>query len=564
MEVEPGTINLLRYALNVELGVTAATAFVLGIIFHHSIRPIEIDNRVWTLLILFSGFNTAAFFGYAFVGQHGILAGALRLFIVDGAFLVGVYGSIAIYRLFFHRLRKFPGPWGAKLSRFWALKRSMKKVQFNYEVEALHKQYGDFVRIGPREISINRASAIELVYGPPSKLPKSPWYSQVSDDINKTSINSTRDMHIQRQRRRAWDRGFSIKAISTYEPRVKAKTDLLLSRIAASAGSPMNITEWSMFYTFDVMGDIGLSKDFEMLTTGREHKAIKGLHDQMITIGTLGTLPWLLAFFSAIPGIAGTFQDFMGYCRDQLEEKKRSTGKDQEPRDVISWLIKAKYENDQSAPPSDFALSEDTRLIIIAGSDTTAAALANTFFYLAKNPAVQQKLQKELDTIFPEGEKDWTYEKAKFAYLDNIINESLRLKPPVPGGLPRITPPQGLQIDEVYIPGDTVVGVPVHTLQRDARYFKRPLEFIPERWGQISVEKVPFFPFSKGAFSCVGKQLAMMELRMVLSRAALSFDIAFADGEDGVKFDTEVLDTFTLTLPPLKLKFTPRQATTRT
>ncbi|OQU95023.1 hypothetical protein CLAIMM_01292 [Cladophialophora immunda] len=564
MEHEWATMNLLMHALNAELGVTAATALVLGIIFHHSIRPIEIDNRVWTLLILFSSFNAAAFFGYAFVVQRGILAAGFRVFVVDGAFLVGVYGSIAIYRLFFHRLRKFPGPWGAKLSRFWALRRSMKKIQFNYEVEALHKQYGDFVRVGPREISINRASAIELVYGPPTKLPKSTWYSQVSDDINKCSINSTRDMQIQRQRRRAWDRGFSIKALSTYEPRVKAKTDLLLSRIAALGDSAMNITEWSMFYTFDVMGDIGLSKDFEMLTTGGEHKAIKGLHDQMITIGTLGTLPWLLAFFSAIPGIAGTFQDFMEYCRDQQEEKKRggfrvqSTGKDHEPRDVISWLIKAKYENDQSAPPSDFALSEDTRLIIIAGSDTTAAALANTFFYLARNPTVQKKLQEELDAAFPGGEKDWTYEKSKIPYLDNIINESLRLKPPVPGGLPRITPPQGLQIDEVYIPGDTIVGVPVHTLQRDPRYFERPLEFIPERWEQTSVEKSPFFPFSKGAFGCVGKQLAMMELRMVLSRVALGFDIAFAAGEDGIKFDTEVLDTFTLTLPALKMKFTPR------
>lgn len=51
----------------------------------------------------------------------------------------------------------------------------------------------------------------------------------------------------------------------------------------------------------------------------------------------------------------------------------------------------------------------------------------------------------------------------------------------------------------------------------------------------------------------------MMELRMVLSRVVLAFDIAFAEGEDGIKFDTEVLDTFTLTLPPLHLKFTPRQ-----
>ena len=51
-----------------------------------------------------------------------------------------------------------------------------------------------------------------------------------------------------------------------------------------------------------------------------------------------------------------------------------------------------------------------------------------------------------------------------------------------------------------------------------------------------------------------------MELRMVLSRVALNFDIAFANGEDGIKFDTEVKDTFTLTLDPLHMTFTPRKS----
>ena len=78
-----------------------------------------------------------------------------------------------------------------------------------------------------------------------------------------------------------------------------------------------------MFYSFDVMGDVALGRDFEMLKNGDEHKAIKGLHDQMTTIGALGTLPWLLAFFSAIPGIAGSYRDFQDYCRERLEEKRR-------------------------------------------------------------------------------------------------------------------------------------------------------------------------------------------------------------------------------------------------
>ncbi len=66
----------------------------------------------------------------------------------------------------------------------------------------------------------------------------------------------------------------------------------------------------------------------------------------------------------------------------------------------------------------------------------------------------------------------------------------------------RVTPPQGLQIDEVYVPGDINVFVPAQIIQRDPRYFDKPLEFMPERWsekqGQLSSGNIPYMPFSLG------------------------------------------------------------------
>jgi len=51
-------------------------------------------------------------------------------------------------------------------------------------------------------------------------------------------------------------------------------------------------------------------------------------------------------------------------------------------------------------------------------------------------------------------------------------------------GYYRVTPPNGIQVDEVHIPGDTNVFVPVQLIQRDPRYWPKPLEFIPERWSE--------------------------------------------------------------------------------
>jgi cytochrome P450 len=164
-----------------------------------------------------------------------------------------------------------------------------------------------------------------------------------------------------------------------------------------------------------------------------------------------------------------------------------------------------------------------------------------------------------VDVQFPGGEQDWTYELAKsIPYLDCIIQETLRLKPSVPAGLTRLTPTMGIQVDEVFIPGDTIVSVPAYTIHRDPRYWENALEFKPERWEAMNPEKVPWIPFTRGQFACAGRNLALMELRMVLSRIALRYNMAVTPGVDEEKFDKEAKDTFTLNVPELPIVFTCR------
>ncbi|KAL1626711.1 hypothetical protein SLS54_002874 [Diplodia seriata] len=264
----------------------------------------------------------------------------------------------------------------------------------------------------------------------------------------------------------------------------------------------------------------------------------------------------------------------MAYCSAQVRDKEREVHRDADPQDIISWLIKARFEHDRSAPPGEMALHEDARLLIIAGSDTTAAALANTLNLLARHPRVLAKLQAQLSAAFPHGASDDAFTAAALPkavpYLDAVINESLRLHPPVPGGLARVTPAEGLVVDGVHVPGDTIVSVPTQTLQRDERNFERAAEFRPERWsggeeggeegGQrgLNPENAAFIAFSRGAMNCAGKQLAKMEMRLFLARVAMEFNVVYAEGETGEGFEKGQLDTFTLTLPPLMLRFVPR------
>jgi len=104
-------------------------------------------------------------------------------------------------------------------------------------------------------------------------------------------------------------------------------------------------------------------------------------------------------------------------------------------------------------------------------SDTTAAALTCLFYQLALDGRVHKALQSEVDDLFDNKHApavDAT-SLAKLPYLDAVINETLRMHPPVPSGVQRMTPPEGLQIGEVFIPGDSIVQIPSHTLYRGIR-----------------------------------------------------------------------------------------------
>lgn len=197
---------------------------------------------------------------------------------------------------------------------------------------------------------------------------------------------------------------------------------------------------------------------------------------------------------------------------------------DKTPRDIISWLLKAQSENDRTAPPTEKALAEDGNVLILAGryrsllskslssqmanrldSDTTGNTLACALHYLVANPGVYKTLQRQLDEIFPNGDSSYDYAKVqKMPYLDAILKETMRLKPAVPGGQPRVTPPEGLQVGNKWIPGDINVLVPQYALQRDDRFFPEASKFLPERWldrkESLIVDEQAYFPFQIGQY----------------------------------------------------------------
>lgn len=284
----------------------------------------------------------------------------------------------------------------------------------------------------------------------------------------------------------------------------------MLDSLSLSATpTPLEITQWTMLFSFDIMGLIGLGRDFHGIPTGTLHPAIGALREHMRMLGILAHVPWLLNLLALVPGASGAYAPFFSFCAQQVREKRERMLADKNRHasmektgmavpDIMTWLIGA-YDDpsDPLGVPSRAALDEDSRVVIIAGSETTATTLATVLYYMAKLPEEQKKAQAIFDREIGE---EWTYEKAKAcSYLDWVITETLRLQPAVRTGAPMETPPEGITVDGVYVPGNVNVLVGPMGIQNDTRYWgDRAGEFDPSRFGEKSSQGAPFMAFGMG------------------------------------------------------------------
>lgn len=99
-------------------------------------------------------------------------------------------------------------------------------------------------------------------------------------------------------------------------------TDQLLVKIESSKGTPLNVTDWFNFYSFDVMGDLSFGKSFGMLRDGVKHYFMKSLHADVTSMGYLVHIPWLLPFLKLIPVLNADNLKFWKWMKSQVSERK--------------------------------------------------------------------------------------------------------------------------------------------------------------------------------------------------------------------------------------------------
>lgn len=179
---------------------------------------------------------------------------------------------------------------------------------------------------------------------------------------------------------------------------------------------------------------------------------------------------WLFRLLADLPFITASYQRMVLYCNKQIEARVERQAHNLP--DVAHHLIEA-MQKQPNRKKGMAELGNDSKLLIVAGSDTTSATLTNMFYYLAKDQELQQRLRSELFEKVKEGDEITNQKLQDAEVLNGCIYETLRLNPPVPSGLSRQTPKEGIMIGDTFIPGFTSIQIPSYVVGH-GKFFNVP------------------------------------------------------------------------------------------
>lgn len=197
-----------------------------------------------------------------------------------------------------------------------------------------------------------------------------------------------------------------------------------------------------------------------------------------------------------------------------IEDHRRS-GRDQ--GDLLSMLMAARDAEGDGSGMTDVQLRDEVMTLILAGHETTANALAWTWWFLAQHPTIDARLAAEVRDAC--GDRPITMaDLPNLSYTRAVFSEAMRLRPPAYATSREVIEPIVLGGQEVPVGAQVLVSPWV--TQRDPRWWTEPLRFDPDRWLAPRAEpnhRHAYFPFGGGTRVCIGEQFAWTEGILVIA-----------------------------------------------
>lgn len=195
--------------------------------------------------------------------------------------------------------------------------------------------------------------------------------------------------------------------------------------------------------------------------------------------------------------------------------------------DLMSHIV---FATDEEGGMPDKQLRDELMTLIFAGHETTAHTLTWAWYLMATNLDKVAKAQEEIDQTLG-GKPIDVEDLSKLPYLEMCVKESLRRIPAV--WIYAREAQEDLRMGDYFFPKGSMLAISPLATGRNAKYFDNPEEFQPERWTREFERALPkgaYVPFAAGPRVCLGKQFAMMEMRIILGTLLQNVEINVLDG----------------------------------
>ncbi|KUL90261.1 hypothetical protein ZTR_01954 [Talaromyces verruculosus] len=376
----------------------------------------------------------------------------------------GIYTiCLFAYRLLLSPLARFPGPKLAAITSWYEVYFDVVlDGRFMWEIDRMHEEYGPIVRINPFEIHIKDADFYNTLYaGPTKKRDKYSWF--LSTGV-PTSTFSTADYDHHRLRRGMLSPYLSRAAIRDLESVIQQKVHLLCGhlRSAMEKRAAMELHQCFISLAVDIVSTyaFGKSNGFNLLNAGAlDDKWKAGINGSFEKFLLTRHFPWLIGLFRLLPLSISAL--ICPSCRNiysmETEIETQMISVYLKNRDGISENgIFPEIMNNEKLPAAERMLprlTDDAKLLMVAGTDAPSQVLAITMFHILHNQSVYRKCQGELEDNIPNPQDIPPLRVLeRLPYLTAIIKEGLRISAVVTSRLPRIVPDEKLEYRGWQIP----------------------------------------------------------------------------------------------------------------
>lgn len=217
-----------------------------------------------------------------------------------------------------------------------------------------------------------------------------------------------------------------------------------------------------------------------------------------------------------------------GFINQRREEQRKGEAV---RHDLLSMLMEATDE-ETGEGMSNIQLRDEVMTLFTAGHETTVVALSWIIFLLGQHPKVYKKLQAEVDAVLAHKNSVDLADLPQLPYTYCIINEAMRLYPPVPFIGRNAQAPDSIAGYDIGKNGNVLINV--WAIHRSPKLWKQAEQFIPDRFMNYQakgLDNFKFLPFAHGPRKCIGFRFAEMEMIVTLALLAKNFNFELVNEE---------------------------------